>query len=266
MNIFKNKHFRNSALLLLMVIIYSGIYVCIQPAKESTNNEISFVEAENEEIKYNIVTTYGAGLSDTILQKIEIYQENADTITPPISETTPVVTTTIETTTTPEVTTTPEITTTEVTTTTTTTVTTTITPKVVKENIIEPTNEGYYTTIYGKEIYVNPIYNPSWNSSSHLTKRSGVYQGPSGKETYYNLNMNGIVDRMRKMGYTEENWPYWVREDGCKMLGDYIMVAANLDIRPRGSIVSTSLGIGIVCDTGGFAKKNSYQLDIATNW
>lgn len=97
----------------------------------------------------------------------------------------------------------------------------------------------------------------------YLSKGRGVVYGPSGKETYYNLNMSGVVNIMRNMGYTDE---YWVREDGCKMLGDYIMVAANLNLRPRGTIVETSLGKGIVCDTGGFAKKNPYQLDLAVTW
>lgn len=68
---------------------------------------------------------------------------------------------------------------------------------------------------------------------------------------------------MRAMGNNDE---YWVREDGVKMLGDYVMVAAHLGIRPRGSIVETSLGKGIVCDTGGFAHGNPTQLDIATAW
>ena len=96
-----------------------------------------------------------------------------------------------------------------------------------------------------------------------LSKGRGVNYGPSGKETYYNLNMNTVVSIMRSMGYTGE---YWVREDGCKMLGDYIMVAANLNLRPRGSIVETSLGDAIVCDTGGFAKRNPTQIDIAVTW
>lgn len=96
-----------------------------------------------------------------------------------------------------------------------------------------------------------------------LSKGRGVNYGPSGKETYYNLNMNGVVRMMRNLGYTGE---YWVREDGCKMLGDYIMVAANLNLHPRGSIVETSLGEGIVCDTGGFAKRNPTQIDIAVTW
>lgn len=75
--------------------------------------------------------------------------------------------------------------------------------------------------------------------------------------------MEGVVATMRAMGNNDE---YWVREDGVKMLGDYVMVAAHLGIRPRGSIVETSLGKGIVCDTGGFAHGNPTQLDIATAW
>ena len=96
-----------------------------------------------------------------------------------------------------------------------------------------------------------------------LSKGRGVIYGPSGKETYYNLNMSIIVNMMHRMGYDYE---YWVRDDGVKMLGDYVMVAANLNLRPRGSIVMTSLGPGIVCDTGGFAKRNPTQIDIATTW
>ena len=75
--------------------------------------------------------------------------------------------------------------------------------------------------------------------------------------------MSGVVSIMRGMG---NNDSYWVRGDGCKMLGNYIMVAANLSVHPRGSLVETSLGTGIVCDTGGFAAGNANQLDIATSW
>ena len=125
--------------------------------------------------------------------------------------------------------------------------------------LIDPTE----AVAKGKEAY------DIWWEEEHrwkgpvLSKGRGVNYGPSGKETYYNLNMSTVVSIMRSMGYTGE---YWVREDGCKMLGDYIMVAANLNIRPRGSIVETSLGEGIVCDTGGFASRNPYQIDIAVTW
>lgn len=99
-----------------------------------------------------------------------------------------------------------------------------------------------------------------------LSRSAGAIKGPSGKETYYNLNMNGCVRIMRRLGYSEAKYPYWVRSDGVKMLGDYVMVAASLDIRPKGSLVQTSLGMGIVVDTGTFAKKNKTQLDIAVTW
>lgn len=102
----------------------------------------------------------------------------------------------------------------------------------------------------------------SW-SGQKLTPSAGTIMGPSGKETYYNLDMSGVVRIMRSIG---NNDPYWVRSDGVKMLGNYVMVAANFSIRPRGSYIQTSLGMGIVCDTGGFAAHNPTQLDIAVDW
>lgn len=87
-----------------------------------------------------------------------------------------------------------------------------------------------------------------------LTRENGSVEGPSGKETYYNLPMDGVVGIMRDLGYNEEEYPYWERADGCKMLGEYIMCAANLDIRPRGTILESSLGTCIVCDTGEFVN------------
>lgn len=103
-------------------------------------------------------------------------------------------------------------------------------------------------------------------SGSKLTRSRGSIQGPSGKETYYNLNMSGVVSIMRRMGFSESEYPYNVRTDGVKCLGPYVMVAAHLGNRPRGSKVQTSLGTGIVCDTGGFASSNPTQIDIATAW
>lgn len=96
-----------------------------------------------------------------------------------------------------------------------------------------------------------------------LTPELGRVKGPSGPETYYNLPMGGVIDIMKSCGY---NYKYWVRKDGVKMYGDYVMVAANLNIRKRGSHVKTTRGMGIVCDTGSFAYSNPYQLDIAVAW
>ena len=96
-----------------------------------------------------------------------------------------------------------------------------------------------------------------------LSRSKGSVYGPSGKETYYNLNMSGCVRNMNRRGYYYE---VWVRNDGCKMFGDYIMCAANLGVHPFGSLVECSLGTCIVVDTGGFAAGNPNQLDIAVTW
>lgn len=111
-----------------------------------------------------------------------------------------------------------------------------------------------------EEISVSPP------AKEHLTKQGGVFYGVSGKETYYNLNMSRCVAIMRELGYTEEEYPYWIRDDGVKMLGDYVMCAADFSIRPRGTILETSLGTAIVVDTGSFARYDSTMLDICVNW
>lgn len=134
-----------------------------------------------------------------------------------------------------------------------TTITTTI-PKVITTTKVVTTKE---TT--------PEIPKSSWNGDV-LSKSKGVVIGPSGKESYYNLNMTNVINTMRRAGYSEAEYPYWVREDGVKMLGDYVMVAANYDIRPRGTILESSLGYAIVCDTGGFAKTNPTQIDVAVTW
>lgn len=101
------------------------------------------------------------------------------------------------------------------------------------------------------------------DSGEKLTARKGVNYGPSGKETWYNLDMGGVIYLMNHLGYSSEDYPYWVREDGCKMFGDYIMVAADLDYRPKGTILECSLGPAIVVDTGDLEP---HQLDIAVDW
>ena len=105
----------------------------------------------------------------------------------------------------------------------------------------------------------------SWTGDV-LSKSKGVVNGPSGRETYYNLNMTSVINSMRRAGYSESEYPYWVRGDGVKMLGNYVMVAANYSIRPKGSIIESSLGAAIVCDTGSFVKRNPTQIDIAVTW
>ena len=127
---------------------------------------------------------------------------------------------------------------------------------------IKEENERILAEIAFQEALRTQTRNPNWDGPV-LSRGNGSVHGPSGKETYYNLNMSGVVNIMRRMGNTDE---YWVRDDGCKMLGNYIMCAANLRVHPRGSLVESSLGTCIVCDTGGFARGNSNQLDIAVTW
>lgn len=102
-----------------------------------------------------------------------------------------------------------------------------------------------------------------YDSEVPLSASLGRISGPSGEETYYNLNMKKCVERLHDLGYEGE---YWIRKDGVKMFGDYVMVAANFDIRPLGTIVETSLGLGLVADTGDFVEENPTQIDVAVTW
>lgn len=139
--------------------------------------------------------------------------------------------------------------------------------------IDEETKEELVSVLYEESIELSPTPTPTsietkitTDDDSILTPSKGVNYYGNHKETYYNLDMSGVVSIMRDLGYSEEEYPYWVREDGCKMLGDYIMIAASLNNYPRGTIVKTSLGNGIVCDTGSFADSDPYQIDIAVTW
>ena len=99
-----------------------------------------------------------------------------------------------------------------------------------------------------------------------LNRTRGVAYFDGHRETWSNLDMSVVVQyaRQRIAGYSDAE--YWIREDGCKMLGPYIMVAAHQGIYPYGSLVETSLGTGIVVDTGTFKYSNPFQIDIATDW
>ena len=96
-----------------------------------------------------------------------------------------------------------------------------------------------------------------------LTARAGTVMGPSGKETYYNLPMQGVINIMRRNGYDAERFPYWVTDDGVRMLGDYIMLAGRAGQFERGTIVRCSLGDGMICDYG-YIEWNG--VDVAVTW
>lgn len=121
---------------------------------------------------------------------------------------------------------------------------------------------------------VNAASYPEWRPDApiperpHLTRSGGTFEdGPSGVETWYNLRMGTCISIMRDMGYDTETYPYWIREDGAKMLGGYVMCAANVNIRPKGTVLETSLGMAIVVDKCAKAHTdNPYLLDMAVDW
>lgn len=100
----------------------------------------------------------------------------------------------------------------------------------------------------------------NYPASDALNPYDGINYYYGTLETYYNMDMSGVVDWMHDLGYEGD---YWVREDGVKMFGNYVMVASDYDYEPKGTITETSLGLGIVCDTGlgGWAWH-----DIAVDW
>ena len=101
-------------------------------------------------------------------------------------------------------------------------------------------------------------------SVNGLSKSKGAQyfvdsRGVSHRETYYDLPMNGTMGRC---GGT-----YAIRSDGAKVDRDgYILVAANLSRYPYCSVVETSMGLGKVYDTGGFAAVHPDGFDLATDW
>ena len=126
---------------------------------------------------------------------------------------------------------------------------------------LEENHVDFFEEVSNEEDDVGDDY--EW-TEGRLTKEAGVYYGPSGKETYYNMNMSGCIENMCNelgiLGVEGSN------EYGAKTFNGLVMVAANFSVHPRGSEVETSLGRGIVVDTGEFAYADPNQLDIAVNW
>ena len=102
------------------------------------------------------------------------------------------------------------------------------------------------TDIENSETY-RIVQSAYYFNGPHLSSGRGSVTGPNGRETYYNLNMSGVVNIMHSAGFSGTYW-------------------ANYGVHPKGSIVKSSLGLAIVVDTGGFASSNPQQLDLATTW
>lgn len=101
--------------------------------------------------------------------------------------------------------------------------------------------------------------------SNPLSKSKGAAYftdslGVSHRETYYDLPMNIVINACGGGTYT-------IRADGAKIDRDgYILVAANYGRYPRCAVVETSMGLGKVYDTGGFAARYPDGFDLATDW
>lgn len=68
------------------------------------------------------------------------------------------------------------------------------------------------------------------SDGSGLTRSGGVNYHNGVKETYYNMNMSGVIANAKRMGISGD---YWVRGDGVKMYGDYVIVASQ---QPKGAM------------------------------
>ncbi len=91
------------------------------------------------------------------------------------------------------------------------------------------------------------------------------YQGHY--ETYYNLPMDQVVRNMADRGTEYENPEITVREDGMKLFNGLIMVAADTNRLPYGTLVETSRGPGIVVDHCASAASVDYiWYDLAVTW
>lgn len=94
-----------------------------------------------------------------------------------------------------------------------------------------------------------------------LTAKAGRISFNGHTETWYNLPMQNVIERSDKMiGLTEM---YWIREDGVKMYGPWVICAAHPS-KIRYSRIQTSLGEGIILDT--HTSKDKELIDIATTW
>ena len=92
-----------------------------------------------------------------------------------------------------------------------------------------------------------------------LTAALGRIQFGTHTETWYDLPMQKVVANAQEVIPCE----YWVRDDGVKMFGQWVIVASHPSVT-RYTLVDTSLGQGIVLDRHTAGQEDLY--DIATDW
>lgn len=135
-------------------------------------------------------------------------------------------------------------------------------------------NMAKYNTSLGwkyNEYVLNKLPSDTLHPITLSNNNLGYYDGLFGKESYCNIPPDYIINTARQCGYKENDFPYWIREDGCRMLGNYIICAADYNVYPYGTIIDTSLGKGIVIDTGSTLIKSDkwhydHDIDLYTIW
>ena len=80
-------------------------------------------------------------------------------------------------------------------------------------------------------------------------------------ETWYNLPMQNVIERSDAA--TGLSDMYWIRDDGVKMYGPWVICAAHPS-KVRYTRIETSLGEGIILDT--HTSEDPELIDIATTW
>ena len=93
-----------------------------------------------------------------------------------------------------------------------------------------------------------------------LTAGLGKIEYNGHTETWYDLPMENVIQRSQAAGIPCE---YWIRDDGVKMFGQWVIVAAHPS-KTRYTMVQTSLGEGIILDT--HEMNDTELIDIATDW
>lgn len=94
-----------------------------------------------------------------------------------------------------------------------------------------------------------------------LTASIGRIQFNGHFETWYNLPMHNIERKAVENGYPDD---FWIRADGCRMIGHYIICAGAED--RYGEVVETSRGEGLILDTGEFVREYPDAIDLAVTW
>lgn len=118
------------------------------------------------------------------------------------------------------------------------------------------------TDVIETETVTETINNPEtittewWWEGERINPNNPKVEGPSGTETYFNEDIEKIVEDMWDQGFIGE---YWITEDGVKMLGEYILCKSNT--RNFGCVFPTSRGVAIVCDTN-----TDENISIAVTW